>query len=1169
MSDAQQPTKPSRKGKEREPAQADLFYDRLIAMQRSKAAATRPRDKSERPSRAISPTMQAVSPPPRKVQQPAPQVVVSRSTLLDNPDEFHRRRKPTNTSPRALHSSAHHSKAQSKLFNPDVDPVPMRRTAEPEVISDNGSSSYAPRKAQPSPERGARHGRLFDYRKDDPVRFHVLKPTSANGNRPTPTPKSSGDYVSASSTSSYAHSITSSNFTLNSTTDGSSASSALFDEQPREHASSSAFAQQLKKLYRGISTLEARLLREDVKDFPDEGRITLKRPNEATAEPEEAEKDKWRKFVADHKQLAESMHNLLQLTLAPHVPASLRNIPTKYNIIIRLWTHAFYKPLETLRRASFHSAIALEHLQEFIIYAYTFYSMLLEEQTLENFKSGWLEALGDLSRYRMAIAAMTAPSSATSGTGEFTPVNQQALAAQTQPDESLARIDDSPGPSVGVAAARALELEPEKERWRCIARDWYAAGLSDMPGTGKLHHHLGLLSRDVEKEELRAVYHFCKSMTTLHPFPTSRESVLQIWSVSAQTRRALPDSRATELFMLLHGMLFTNVQLDDFLPTLARFMERLQLEDAEERDWIMMAVINVTALLGYGKPTGFLRSTGGIGGGAGASKDTSSAAQAAAASAKVNMLVRRVDEMEVDDTEGGAASLDMRPDIDDGQTKTNGILNVSPVLVNAHAMSSEQAEPPLSLKYAMQLTFGMFAFTLRKPTRTATPFSRPSLNPYNTVILTFLATVMKHPAVQKALERVIPWDAMVCFFNTVPRSGLSQAEGGIRLTNGCVPLPEDWCLRGMEWGGRRVFERGFWKSGEERHVEMEVLDTGEEKDGLTDGIIEDEDDETEGRPDASETSRRWVRIARAAGIFAKIIPGFCWETGSRTFTITNELEEKVKMWKEEDRLEREEDERRRSRRPWINDEMDIDIEESSFADEFSEDESGSSSDGEVDEEIKALKAKRRELLRQLRSTSESPKTRTQPRRPRASTAAARRPSLRVVPGYTVLVVDTNILLSSLSMFSSLVESLRWTVLVPLAVITELDGIAMNASSLGEAATAAITYISAHIRSHALSLKVQTSRGNYLQNLNVRSEQVEFVAESWERSMDDLILRAAVWQDDHWVDRSSMLKAGDHDTSGAAKVVLITFDRNLRLKARARQLDAADERDMAEILKAKS
>ena len=68
------------------------------------------------------------------------------------------------------------------------------------------------------------------------------------------------------------------------------------------------------------------------------------------------------------------MHNLLEISLAPSVPASLRNIPTKYNIIIRLWTRAFHRLLESLRRASFTSPLALEHLQDFIYYAYTFYT---------------------------------------------------------------------------------------------------------------------------------------------------------------------------------------------------------------------------------------------------------------------------------------------------------------------------------------------------------------------------------------------------------------------------------------------------------------------------------------------------------------------------------------------------------------------------------------------------------------------------------------------------------------------------------------------------------------------------------------------------------------------------------------------------------------------------
>ena len=85
-----------------------------------------------------------------------------------------------------------------------------------------------------------------------------------------------------------------------------------------------------------------------------------------------------------------------------------------------------------------------------------------------------------------------------------------SASTKSSSDRPAARIDDSPSPSIGLAAARLMDLEPEKERWRQIAREWYGAGLAEQPGTGKLHHHLGLLERKVEGEELRGCYHFVK-----------------------------------------------------------------------------------------------------------------------------------------------------------------------------------------------------------------------------------------------------------------------------------------------------------------------------------------------------------------------------------------------------------------------------------------------------------------------------------------------------------------------------------------------------------------------------------------------------------------------------------------------------------------------------------
>lgn len=177
--------------------------------------------------------------------------------------------------------------------------------AEPESISDATSSSYAPRHPvarsprQQEISRNAGSPRpLFDPRKDDPVRFAVLaRPASG---RPVPTPKSSGDWVSASSTSSYTPSLASSSFTLSSgTTDNSSASSAIFDNgKPRtEESGTNAFSMQLKRLYRDITALEAKLREADAAE-PDVARVLVK----GTKPDPEAQADKWRNSTQGHKK---------------------------------------------------------------------------------------------------------------------------------------------------------------------------------------------------------------------------------------------------------------------------------------------------------------------------------------------------------------------------------------------------------------------------------------------------------------------------------------------------------------------------------------------------------------------------------------------------------------------------------------------------------------------------------------------------------------------------------------------------------------------------------------------------------------------------------------------------------------------------------------------------
>ncbi|KAJ3493428.1 hypothetical protein NLJ89_g11022 [Agrocybe chaxingu] len=495
----------------------------------------------------------------------------------------------------------------------------------------------------------------------------------------------------------------------------------------------------------------------------------------------------------------------------------------------------------------------------------------------------------------------------------------------------------------------------------------------------------------------------------------------------------------------------------------------------------------------------------------------------------------------------------------------------SPTLPSADSENLNADLPP-AFKFALELTFAMLSHVLKRPTRKASQYSSSTLNPYLPVILTFLATVLKHKPTLELLERSIPWAELAAFFATVPRKimisqGLMSppdrpnshrnVERWVMLTSGCPPSP----------AGGLVY--AWYGSGEERKAELEVLQTVEGGE-LTDGQIEDDDGEEDGRRKSSSTSsgsdlvRRYMRIIRCAVNIAGTVEGFSWTEGTREWKVEGKLAEKVAQWKEEERIEREEERRRMGRR-WADDPMDVDEEEDDSVSEASEDDDNDS------EEIKNLKARRRYLKGLLKAGSMGTSPPRRARIPRSSRAATDpRPKLAIVPGYTNLVVDTNILLSSLSVVSSLVESLSWTVIVPLPVIMELDGLSSNASQLGEAAQAAMSYISSHIRSHALSLKVQTSKGNYLTTLSVRTEEIDFDGQNAEKCMDDLILKAAIWQDDHWVDRSALLNAAPvsaEETKNAIKVVLLSLDRNLRLKARSRQLPAASEKDLASILAA--
>jgi hypothetical protein len=167
----------------------------------------------------------------------------------------------------------------------------IHHTNKSETIS-KAANNYIHRNTSSPTSRDVPTSQLFDHHKDDPVL------PGSNG-RPRHMQLSLMDYLSASSTSSYANSASSS-ITLPSSTNDSSASSAVFNHQrkPVAECSTNAFTVQLKRLYRTISTLEDKVKQHDA-DSVEECRISLRGRQ---AEDKDFEEEKWKRQIDNHKR---------------------------------------------------------------------------------------------------------------------------------------------------------------------------------------------------------------------------------------------------------------------------------------------------------------------------------------------------------------------------------------------------------------------------------------------------------------------------------------------------------------------------------------------------------------------------------------------------------------------------------------------------------------------------------------------------------------------------------------------------------------------------------------------------------------------------------------------------------------------------------------------------
>jgi len=190
----------------------------------------------------------------------------------------------------------------------------------------------------------------------------------------------------------------------------------------------------------------------------------------------------------------------------------------------------------------------------FIYMAYGLMALLYE--TVTAFEDTWVECLGDLARYRMAI--------------EDTDIK-------------------------------------DREIWTGVARSWYSLASEKAPTTGRLYHHLAILARPNAVQQL---YFYTKSLCVPIPFPSARESAMTLFDpLFADNAPRLQEIDAA--FVRVHAILFSGKHEDQLQQSMDQYLKLLDPHIGRTtKRWLETGyhtgIPLACALLGYGAEDHFL-----------------------------------------------------------------------------------------------------------------------------------------------------------------------------------------------------------------------------------------------------------------------------------------------------------------------------------------------------------------------------------------------------------------------------------------------------------------------------------------------------------------------------------------------------------------------------------
>jgi hypothetical protein len=288
-------------------------------------------------------------------------------------------------------------------------------------------------------------------------------------------------------------------------------------------------AAEVKGIYAGLVMVEAKCINIDAQ--------------KACLPHDELSTEQWQALVALHRTLLYEHHDFLMATQHPSANPALLGLATKYSMPARMWKHGIHAFLEVLRHRRPNSQ---EYMLAFIYLAYQMMSLLLE--TVPGFTDTWIECLGDLARYRMAI----------------------------EEDREIHTV------------------------WGGVAGRWYVKAADRHPSVGRLYHHSGIL----ERPSLRKFYLYGRALTSVVPFLNAKESLSTLCSPIVDDEQAFRKGNKSmeALVICFHARIFlsqsTKIVGQAFNAALT--MIEMQSEDNFAASGVPLAVTNIAALLGFG-----------------------------------------------------------------------------------------------------------------------------------------------------------------------------------------------------------------------------------------------------------------------------------------------------------------------------------------------------------------------------------------------------------------------------------------------------------------------------------------------------------------------------------------------------------------------------------------